>query len=84
MLATDLRCAEIGNLEARKRSEKQKQNKQMEKFKELSIEEMQEVEGGGPIRDWFCKKTREFVEWWNSSSEEEKVDSCAIQDCVLV
>ncbi len=29
-----------------KRSEKRKQNKQMEKFKELSIEEMQEVDGG--------------------------------------
>jgi bacteriocin-like protein len=46
MLATDQRCAEIGNPDARKRSGKRKQNKQMEKFKELSIEEMQEVDGG--------------------------------------
>jgi bacteriocin-like protein len=82
MLATDQRCAEIGNADARKRSGKRKQNKQMEKFKELSIEEMQEVDGGGPVREWFCKKTREFVEWWNST--EDEADPCAVQDCVLV
>jgi bacteriocin-like protein len=37
-------------------SEKLKQNKKMKKFKELSIEEMKEVEGGGWIADaveWF-------------------------------
>lgn len=55
----------------------------MEKFKELSIEEMQEVEGGGPVREWFCEKTREFREWWNSTSEE-KIDPCVIEDCKLV
>ncbi|SDC59115.1 bacteriocin-type signal sequence-containing protein [Algoriphagus faecimaris] len=54
----------------------------MDKFKELSFEEMQEVEGGGPVREWFCKKTREFMEWWNST--EDKVDPCAVQDCILV
>jgi hypothetical protein len=55
----------------------------MEKFKELSFEEMVNFEGGGPVRKWFCQKTREFMEWWNSSPEE-KVDLCSNGECVLV
>ncbi|MCE7054422.1 bacteriocin class II family protein [Algoriphagus sp. AGSA1] len=55
----------------------------MEKFKELSLEEMQEVDGGGPVRDWFCKTTMKVVEWWNSS-DEPVYDPCAEFGCVLV
>jgi len=55
----------------------------MDKFKELSFEEMQDLHGGGFIREWFCKKTVEFVEWLNSSSEETP-DVCANLNCVLV
>jgi hypothetical protein len=46
MLATDCLCAEIGNADARKRSGKNKILEKMDKFKELSFEEMQELDGG--------------------------------------
>jgi lactobin A/cerein 7B family class IIb bacteriocin len=48
MLATDRDVLRLGILMPGKGRGKRKQNKQMEKFKELSIEEMQEVEGGMP------------------------------------
>jgi bacteriocin-like protein len=84
MLANLICESEIGSIQCpEKVGSKNKMILIMDKFKELSFEEMQVVEGGGPVRRWFCQKTREFVEWWNSS-DEPVFNSCAEYGCVLV
>ncbi|MGY6520486.1 MAG: hypothetical protein ACXIUD_02085 [Mongoliitalea sp.] len=52
----------------------------MDKFKELSFEEKMEIDGGGPISDWICKKIKEFLD--KPVPQVPPADMCA--ECVFV
>lgn len=52
----------------------------MQKFKKLSFEEMVEVDGGGPISDWLCRKIRELLD--KPIPQVPPEDLCA--ECVFV
>jgi len=37
---------------------------------------MVEIEGGCPISDWFCQKSQELKDWWNSVRKEKENGLC--------
>lgn len=43
-------------------------------MRHLKQKELRQISGGGPISDWVCEKTKDFIYWYEARSTNKVLE----------